>query len=574
MKTTTSETAARFLLDGLSEVGVEYLFCNFGTDHAPIIEEMARLEAAGLPYPKAILCPHENTAMHMAGGYALATGRGQGVMVHVDVGTANAAMGMHNLFRTRLPVMLMAGKAPYTSFGELPGTRDDYVHFVQEPMDQGSIVRPFAKWEYTLPSGAVAKETVRRAHTLMQSDPPGPVHLLFARETLAEHWQPEAIRSYPDATHAPQKLGGIDPARVNALAKRLLKSERPMLITGYGGKGKRTSDAIQKLSQVAGIRVFENAPVINMGREFAGFGGFRVADFLPQADFGVIVDTDVPWIPRDTAPHPDAYWAHIDIDVVKKSIPMWSFPAQERIEANAGQVLEQLAEAVAAMADAGFKSAAAARWKAMEGEFAARKKKAAALAADPGKPGAISPDYFAAELGKRLDPEDTILSEAVTNNPVFARQVPRPVPCTMIRHSGSGLGAAGGLALGVKLARPQHRSVHIVGDGGFYFGNLDSVFAVSREHDLPIFSIIVDNTGWNAVKDATLRVYPEGTALERDAFKSRLPKGMDFSKLAAVSGAYGECLSDPADTGAAIERCLAALKEGRSALLHVRVTPI
>jgi acetolactate synthase-1/2/3 large subunit len=157
---------------------------------------------------------------------------------------------------------------------------------------------------------------------------------------------------------------------------------------------------------------------------------------------------------------------------------------------------------------------------------------------------------------------------------VFARQVPRPVACTMIRHSGSGLGAAGGLALGVKLARPQFRSVHIVGDGGFYFGNLDSVFAVSREYGLPIFSIIVDNAGWNAVRDATLRVYPKGTALERDAFQSRLPKGMDFSKLAAVSGAYGECLADPADTGAAIERCLAALKEGRSALLHVKVTPI
>ena len=48
------------------------------------------MAAAGLPAPKTILCPHENTAMHMAGGYALATGRGQGVMVHVDVGTANA----------------------------------------------------------------------------------------------------------------------------------------------------------------------------------------------------------------------------------------------------------------------------------------------------------------------------------------------------------------------------------------------------------------------------------------------------------------------------------------------------
>lgn len=574
MKTTTSQTAARFLLDGLSEAGIEYLFCNFGTDHAPIIEEMARMQGAGLPYPTTILCPHENTAMHMAGGYALATGRGQGVMVHVDVGTANAAMGMHNLFRTRLPVMLMAGKAPYTSLGELPGTRDDYVHFVQEPMDQGSIVRPFAKWEYTLPSGAVAKETVRRAHTLMQSDPPGPVHLLFARETLAEHWQPEAIRSYPESTHAPQRMGGIDPARIKALAARLLKSARPMLITGYGGKSRRTSDAIEKLSRLTGMRVFENAPVINIGREFSGFAGFRVADFLPTADFGLMVDTDVPWIPRDTAPHPKAWWAHIDVDVVKKSIPMWSFPAQERIEADAGQVLEQLADAAGAMADASFKAGAAARWKAMEAEFAARKKKTADLAADPGTEGAINPDYFASELGKRLDPEDTILSEAVTNNPVFARQVPRPVACTMIRHSGSGLGAAGGLALGVKLARPQHRSVHIVGDGGFYFGNLDSVFAVSREHRLPIFSIIVDNTGWNAVKDATLRVYPKGTALERDAFQSRLPRGMDFSKLAAVSGAYGECLSDPADTGAAIERCLAAVEEGRSALLHVRVTPI
>ncbi len=574
IESTSTQSAARFLLDGLSETGIEYLFCNFGTDHAPIIEEMARMEAAGLPFPRPILCPHENTAMHMAGGYALATGRGQGVMVHVDVGTANAAMGMHNLFRTRLPVMLMAGKAPYTSLGELPGTRDDYVHFVQEPMDQGSIVRPFAKWEYTLPSGAVAKETVRRAHTLMQSDPPGPVHLMFARETLAEHWAPEAIRSFPTASHAPQLAGGIDPARVKALAEKLLKAERPMLITGYGGRTRRTSDAIEKLSRLAGVRVFENAPVINVGREFAGFAGFRVADFLPQADFGLMVDTDVPWIPRDTAPHPAAYWAHIDIDTVKKAIPMWSFPATERIEANAGHVLEQLAAAVETMAGATFKAAAAARWKAMESEFSARKAKAAALAAEPGQVGAINVEYFAAELGRRLDPEDTILSEAVTNNPVFARQVPRPVACTMIRHSGSGLGAAGGLALGVKLARPRHRSVHIIGDGGYYFGNLDSVFAVSKAQALPIFTIVVDNAGWNAVRDATLRVYPDGKANERDAFQSRLPTGMDFSKLAAVSGAYGECLSDPGETGAAIERCLAALEQGRSALLHAKVTPI
>ena len=110
----------------------------------------------------------------MAAGYAIATGRGQGVMVHVDAGTANSAMALHNLCRARIPVLLMAGKAPFTTRGELLGTRDTYVHFVQEPFDQASVVRPYTKWEYNLPSGVIAKEALRRAHTVMQSDPAGP----------------------------------------------------------------------------------------------------------------------------------------------------------------------------------------------------------------------------------------------------------------------------------------------------------------------------------------------------------------------------------------------------------------
>src|SRR6267142_1014634 len=86
---TASNSAANYLLEGLHEVGIDYLFCNMGTDHAPIIEAMAGRRKRGQSQPKVIVCPHENTAAHMAGGYALATGRGQGVLVHVDVGTAN-----------------------------------------------------------------------------------------------------------------------------------------------------------------------------------------------------------------------------------------------------------------------------------------------------------------------------------------------------------------------------------------------------------------------------------------------------------------------------------------------------
>ena len=104
----TQHTTARFFLEGLQETGIRYLFSNLGTDHVTLIDEMARLQAEGQAMPEVVLCPHENVAIHMAGGYAAVTGQGQGVMVHVDAGTANAAMGMHNLMRARLPVLLMA----------------------------------------------------------------------------------------------------------------------------------------------------------------------------------------------------------------------------------------------------------------------------------------------------------------------------------------------------------------------------------------------------------------------------------------------------------------------------------
>src|ERR1700677_2849147 len=136
---------AYYLLEGLNEIGIDYLFCNFGTDHAPIIDEMAHRKKLGEAMPGVVRCPHENTAAHMAAGYALVTGRGQGVLVHVDVGTANTANGMHNMYRSRLPVLLMAGRAPYTLHGELVGTRDTHGHFVQHRADQASLAAPYTK---------------------------------------------------------------------------------------------------------------------------------------------------------------------------------------------------------------------------------------------------------------------------------------------------------------------------------------------------------------------------------------------------------------------------------------------
>ena len=69
---TATSSAANHLIEGLLEAGIEYVFSNMGTDHAPIIEALAGRKRRGQPVPKIITCPHENTAAHMAGGYAVA----------------------------------------------------------------------------------------------------------------------------------------------------------------------------------------------------------------------------------------------------------------------------------------------------------------------------------------------------------------------------------------------------------------------------------------------------------------------------------------------------------------------
>src|SRR5262245_53397009 len=566
-------SAAQYFLEGLTEIGCDYLFCNFGTDHAPIIEAMAAFKRDGRKAPETILCPHEITAVHMAAGYAMATGRGQGVMVHVDAGTANSAMALHNICRARLPVLLMAGRAPFTTRGELLGTRDTYVHFVQEPFDQASIVRPYTKWEYNLPSGVVAKEALRRAHTVMMSDPKGPVYMTFPRETLTELWSEGQIRSYPEDRFGPAGVGAVDPQSVDAIASKLLAAERPLLITAYAGRNHAAVALLDELARFAGIRVVEFSPVyVNLPHDSPCHGGFVPAKALAEADVGLLVDVDVPWIPKDMPDNPSTWWAHVDVDAEKRGFPMWTFPANLRLQGDSCRFLADLLAALKARADEGFKARAAARLRLLTEEAKARREQAARLAAEPGIEGEINAHFLCAALARALGPSDVVINEAIRNIPVVLQQMPRTKPGALIGLAGAGLGFSASVALGLKLAQPDRVIMPIMGDGTFYFSNPQSVLAVSQKYGLPIFAVVLDNSGWGAVKEATLRVYPAGEAQARGEFGSTFGPAMDFGKIAEAAGAHGELLSEPADVDGAIARCLEAVRSGRSAVLHAKVT--
>jgi acetolactate synthase-1/2/3 large subunit len=570
-----TRTASHDLLQGLVDLGIEYLFCNLGTDHAPLIEEMAHWREQGRAFPKLILCPHENTAVHMAGGYAVATGRGQAVLVHVDAGTANAAMGLHNLCRTRIPVLLIAGRAPMSTFDSATGGRDTYVHFIQEPFDQASVVRPYVKWEYNLAWPSMAHEVISRAGAVMQSDPAGPVYLTLPREVLAAPVDAQSIGAYGHQNHLPVKAQGADANAIAQIAAKLMASENPMLVTAYAGRNHAAPALIEKLAMLCGMRVCEfNSIYLNIRRNSPFFAGYNPAAFTEQADFGLMVDVDVPWIPKTTRVNPNAYWAQLDVDAIKRDIPMWGFPLNARIEGDSVRLLTQLIECIEQTATPAFKAMASQRSLIIQAEHEKNQQKAAAMAQEPGKVNAINPHFLCAAIGRQIRSEDVVLNEAIRNTMAVFEQIPREMPGTLMGLSGGGLGFSAGTALGIKLAQTQSRVIHFVGDGSFYFSNPSSVYAVAHQYDLPILTVLLDNGGWSAVKESTLRMYPKGEAKSTNQFASDLGYGTDFAAIAEAAGAHGERLVDPSQTEAAIARCLAALDAGQSALLHVRITPL
>ena len=128
------------------------------------------------------------------------------------------------------------------------------------------------------------------------------------------------------------------------------------------------------------------------------------------------------------------------------------------------------------------------------------------------------------------------------------------------------------MALGARLARPDRRVINVLGDGGFHFSTPTSVYAVAQQYSLPIFTLVLDNGGWQAVKEATLRVHPDGFAAAANQFQARLTGAVRrFDQVAAAFGAHGETVSEPAEVEAAIARCLAAVDRGQAAVLVAKI---
>ncbi|MGE0650954.1 MAG: thiamine pyrophosphate-binding protein, partial [Alphaproteobacteria bacterium] len=226
-KTIASGSVAEAYLQVLADRGIDYLFGNAGTDFAPLIEAYSKLRAGGVKVPEPVTCPHENVAMAMAQGFYAMTGRPQAVMVHVNVGTANAMCMLINAYRGNVPILFSAGRTPFSETATLTGSRTGEIHWPQEMFDQRAMVREVVKWDYELPNAEVVETAVDRALNAAMSYPRGPVYLTLPREVLAAPADDFTFDS--PSRHACASPPQPDPEAIARAAAMIAKAENPLI---------------------------------------------------------------------------------------------------------------------------------------------------------------------------------------------------------------------------------------------------------------------------------------------------------------------------------------------------------
>jgi acetolactate synthase I/II/III large subunit len=573
-----SYTTSTALLEALAEAGVRYIFANLGSDHPGLIEAFARARAEGreADFPRLIVCPHETVALSAAHAYAMVTGEPQAVIVHVDVGTQNLSGGVSNAMRGRVPVLIFAGMAPFTLEGELPGGRNEFIHWIQDVRDQRGILRNYVKYDNEIRTGRNVKQLVHRAVQISRSEPAGPVYLTGPREVMEEPVAPYAVDRAYFRPVAPVALADEVTAEI---AAALAGARHPLVVTSYLGRDPAAVPKLVALCELLGLPVLESmAYHVNFPADHelhAGFQYHTVAQnpVLAQADVILAIDSDVPWITAVNRPSAGAAIYCVDVDPLKAQMNMWHVPARRFAAATARVAVEQIARfvrdnhlAVPGVVEA--RREAAARAHAQEQAERARREQAR-------NDGVITAEYLTACVRRLLDGEDAlVLTEVVTNSKVVAEHLRPNRPGSVIHHGGAALGWAGGAAVGAKLAAPGRTVVSLVGDGCFLFGVPASAQWVARRYGAPALTVIYDNRGWAAPKFSTLQVYPDGAAAATGDFGVSFEPEVDLPGVARAAGAYGVTVSDPGELPQALQDALAIVHGGRSAVVSVQLPPV
>lgn len=518
-----------------------------------------------------VVCRQEGGACYMAEAHGKATGQPGVAMVTRGPGAANAFVGIHTAWQDATPLVLFVGLVP---------TNDRDRESFQE-FDIKAWFGTQAKRVYVLDDASRASRVVAEAFHLATQGRPGPVVIGLPEDVLHQEFTGDLCNPLP-ASH-----GAFSDADLDYLASELRTAEKPLIFAGGAHWSPETSAAVQKFAEQQQIPVVHdwrasdrtafsspaNAGWLGYGRNDAA------AELLCEADLVVelgAVLTDVPTDGYTLRQNLDAKNIVITTDTTLLGN---SAAVSHHILASPqafAQVTEELAkrigseERVAAGSEAstgGTDSTDAAITSTQREWFTAAHRKHLAFS-HVDKPEdwpttAQGTAHMAAIMAaiQEQAPHDALYTFGAGNHCLWAQRYLRTetYPSQLSVRNGS-MGYSIPSAVAASLQFPERTVITIAGDGEYLMNGQELATAVQTGGAFLV--VVMSNAEFGTIRTHQLNHYPKrvsGTQLANP----------DFAAAAVAFGAHGETVTSDQDATSAVKRALAAVREGKPALINV-----
>ena len=521
-------TGAEMLVEALVHEGVDAIFGYPGGAVLHIYDELWRARDRITHY----LVRHEQGAVHMAEGYARATGRVGTVLVTSGPGATNAVTGIANAYMDSTPVVVITGQVPR----HLIGT-DAF-----QEVDTVGITRPCVKHNYLVREARDLPAIVREAFHLARSGRPGPVVIDIPKDVSA------ARSNYSRLDHVSFPFSA-EPVPVNTDAAQqaielIINAKRPVLYVGGGITNSGAFDSLLSFAEalrlpvtptLMGLGGFPSSHPLCLG--MLGMHGTYAAN-MAVAECDLLVALGVRFDDRVTGKlatfAPQARIIHVDIDpanIGKNVAP--SLPLAGDVKQALNQFLSLVQQETPESRSQSIQEREPwwdriRNWQRLQ-----------PLRFD-GSHDQIKPQTAIREL-HRLTGGEAIVTTDVGQHQMWVAQF---YPFNRSRQliTSGGLGTMGfGLpaAIGAQLALPEQLVVAVVGDGGFQMTNQELATAI--QYGLPV-KILIMNNGYLGMVRQWQEMFYDRTYSEVD-----ISVAPDFVKLAEAYGAAGFRAERPAE---------------------------
>ncbi|MBX9759391.1 MAG: hypothetical protein K2Y29_11505 [Beijerinckiaceae bacterium] len=562
------------IVDLIKQYDFEYITLNPGASFRGLHDSLVNY---GKNDPQMLLCNHEEIAVQIAHGYAKATGKPMAVILHNLVGLLHACMAIYYAYIDRVPVFIMGATGPMDE-----GKRRPHIDWTHTALVQGNAVRDYVKWDYQPTSIDGVPESFARAFSIMTTQPPGPIYMCYDA-ALQEAPLTKDVRLPPRDSAATPSPMSPDPRAIEAIADKLVKAEKPLLLPEYAGRRAGGFENNVKLAELIGAACWDipNAPnfpnrhPLSISMDKGALKGVDLVVGLDIKDWEKstheLNSTDRTITPLVNA---DADW--VEIGFAEVGISKWSCdygrmqPCSVRALGDTVLGVPMLIDSLEKriLGDAPLRKRIADR----KAEIGKRHDETWARWQDESRKDwdatPMTTGRLAHEVWDVIKDEDWVLTANTLKHGV--RKIwdfDKPH-----RHPGIELGTSTqiGMSIGVALAHKKHGRlvVDLQPDGDLMF-DAGALWMLAK-YEIPMLIVMYNNRAYyndweHQIRMARLR----GTDIEKAHIGMDLfgPEP-DFGALARSMGVWGEGpIENPKDVRGALKRALEVVKSGKPALI-------